>query len=85
MRGPRKFYHRGSKLDNVFFFDQGRENPSTNINGSSSTLQRNAFSETPLMAFRWRIDNGPTLNAVLVGLRFFRGSGPVLLENPIFL
>ena len=22
------------------------------------------------MAFRWRVDNGPTLNAVLVALRF---------------
>ena len=38
-------------------------------------------SETP---FRWRADNGPTLNAGLVVLRFFRGSGPVLLENTIF-
>ena len=33
------------------------------------------------MAFRWRADNGPTLNAGLVVLRFSRGSGPVLLRN----
>ena len=26
-------------------------------------------SETPLMAFRWRADDGPTLNAGLVVLR----------------
>ena len=37
------------------------------------------------MAFRWRADDGPTLNAGLVALGFFRGSGPVLLRNPIFL
>ena len=37
------------------------------------------------MAFRWRADDGPTLNAGLVALRFFRGSAPVLLRNPIFL
>ena len=33
----------------------------------------------------WRADNGPTLNAGLVALWFFRRSGPVLLRNPIFL
>ena len=32
------------------------------------------------MAFRWRADVGPTLNV----LQFFRGSGPILLRNPIF-
>ena len=36
------------------------------------------------MAFRWRADDGPTLNAGLVALLFFSGSGPVLLRNPIF-
>ena len=36
------------------------------------------------MVFRWRADDDPTLNAGLVALRFFRGSGPLLLENPIF-
>ena len=35
--------------------------------------------------FRWRADVGPTLNVGLVALWFFRGSGPVLLRNPIFL
>ena len=34
------------------------------------------------MLFRWWADGGPTLNAGLVW--FFRGSGPVLLRNPIF-
>ena len=36
-------------------------------------------SETPFN------DDGPTLNAGLVALLFFRGSGPVTLRNPIFL
>ena len=38
-----------------------------------------------LMVFRWRADDDPTLNAGLVVLLFFRGSGPVLLRNPLFL
>ena len=37
------------------------------------------------MAFRWRADDGPKLNAGLVALWFFSGSGPVLLRNPTFL
>ena len=37
------------------------------------------------MAFLWRADDGPTLNAGLVALWFLRGPGPVLLRNPIFL
>ena len=36
------------------------------------------------MAFRWRADGVPTLNAGLVTLWFYRGSGPVLIRNPIF-
>ena len=34
------------------------------------------------MTFRWRADDGPTLNAGLVAFRIFRGSGPVLLRKP---
>ena len=37
------------------------------------------------IAFCWHADDGLTLNADLVALWFFRGSGPVLLRNPIFL
>ena len=37
------------------------------------------------MAFRWRADDGSTLNDGSVALRIFRGSGPELLRNPIFL
>ena len=34
------------------------------------------------MAFRWRADDGPTLNAGLVALLFYRGFGQVLLKKP---
>ena len=37
------------------------------------------------MAFRWRANDGLTLNTGLVVLWFFRGSRPVLLRNPILL
>ena len=33
------------------------------------------------MAFRWRADDGPTLNAGLVALLFYRGFGQVLLKT----
>ena len=58
-----------------------RGGPTTTISGPSSARKRNAI----YMAFRWRVDDGPTLNAGLVALGFFRGSGPLLLRNPIFL
>ena len=35
------------------------------------------------MAFPWRADDGPTLNAGLVSLWLFRGSEPVMPRNPI--
>ena len=63
MRGSRKFCIRGSKFEKVFFLvDSGIEDPNTAINGSSSARQRNAIG----MAFCWRADGGPTLNAGLV-------------------
>ena len=71
----------GSKFDNFFLVDVGIKDSNTAINGLSSARQRNAIK----MAFRWRADDGPTLNAGLVALWFFRGSGPVLQGNPIFL
>ena len=59
----------------------GWEDPNTTISGLSMACQRNAI----LLAFRWCADDGQTLNASLVALcDFFRGSGPVLLRNPVF-
>ena len=37
------------------------------------------------MGFCWGANDGSTLNVGLVALWFFKGSGPVLLRNPIFL
>ena len=78
---PEKFCLRESIFDNIcFLVDEGTEDPYTAINGSSSACQQNAIE----MASRWRANNGPTLNAVLVALLFFRRSRPVLQRNPIF-
>ena len=76
MHRSRKFCQRGS---NSFFFfflvDEGREDKPAII-GPTAKGHLNGVS----LADRC----GPTLNTGLVALRFFRGSGPVLLRNPIF-
>ena len=41
--------------------------------------------QIPLEAGHHRTNNGPTLNAGWVAWWFFRGSGQVLLSNPIAL
>ena len=51
----------------TFFLDEGREDPKapyTTIIGPSSACQQNAIE----MAFRWRANDGLTLNAGLVAL-----------------
>ena len=77
--GSRKSCQRGSNSD--VFFDEGKEDPNTTKIGPSLASQRNDI----IMAFCWRAKAGPTLSVGLVALYFFRGSGPVLLGNPIFL
>ena len=65
MRGSKKFHQRGPNSDN--FFLMRRENiqiDNCNLNGPSSARQRNVIQ----LAFRWRADDDPTLNAVLVAL-----------------
>ena len=54
----------GQTLTFFLLIDKGREDPNTTISGTSSALQRNAI----IMAFRWRTDDGPILNAGLVAL-----------------
>ena len=75
LRGSRKF------CPNFTTFFSWWEDPNTTICGPSSGRQRNAIS----MALRWIGNDGQTLNAGLVALWFFRGSGPVLLGNNICL
>ena len=55
--------------------------PNSTKSRTSSACQQNTIS----MVFCWRADDGPTLNAGLVALWFFRGSGPVLLRSPIYI
>ena len=63
----------------VFKVDKGREDPSPTLSGPSSARQRNAiewrFAGMPMNAQHWMLASQ---------LRFFSGSGHVLLENPIF-
>ena len=68
-------------LITFFSVDEGIEDPNSRLNGPSSAHQRNAIE----MVLHWRADDGPSLNAGLVALWFFRGPGQVLLRNPIFL
>ena len=62
MCGSRKFCQKGSNFDS--FFDEGGVDPSTTISGPSTTL----LAKRHLMAFRWRVDDDPTLNAGLIAL-----------------
>ena len=75
MRGSRKFVKGGPRLTTFFFFFffffggggglmGWREDLNATENGPSSARQRNAIE----MAFRWRADKGPPLNAGLVAL-----------------
>ena len=60
MRGSRKFCQRGGGLFSI----EGWLDPNTTISWPSSARQRYAIE----MAFRWRADDGPTLNAGSVAL-----------------
>ena len=81
--GSRKLYQSGYNFENDFFFfffffglrEEGFKNPNTTIRGPSLAIQQNV---------KWRFAGGPMM-AQLGSLRFFRGSGPVLPRNPIFL
>ena len=70
---PGSFVEGGQTLTTFFFLlflvDEGREVPYTTIAGHHLTASETptTASERPLV-FRWRADDGPTLNAGLVGL-----------------
>ena len=61
-----KILSEGVQLLRFFLVDESWEDPNTTLCGPSSARQRNAI----LMAFRWRADGGPTLNAVSIAMRF---------------
>ena len=90
MRGSKKFCQRRSSFDNVYLFifilflclvNEGREDPHTAISGPSSARRRNAV----YMAFRWRADDGPTLNAGLIALWFSGDLDRYCFETLYFL
>ena len=66
-----------------------REDRNTTISGPLSARQRSAiymaFAGVPMMAHIWRFAGVPMMVQLLKAGTLFRGSGPVLLENPIFL
>ena len=74
MHEPKSFFlQKGPTLTTLFFLsfcvffffvDEGREDPNTTINESSSALQRNAIK----MAFRWFADDDLTFNPGYVAL-----------------
>ena len=70
MRGSRKFFFKWVQTD-VFLVDVWREDQNT-----TKTDHHRPTSETPAdkMAFRWRADDGPTLNVGLVAVLIFMGS-----------
>ena len=68
-------YVRGGPILMFFLVDEGREDQNTTLGGPSSARQRNAF--------RWRADNGPTLNAGLVACDFSGDLDQYCLE-PLF-
>ena len=71
-RTQKLFSSEGSNFDNTFLFinlcvfivDEGREDPNTTINESSSALQQNAIK----MAFRWFAYDDLTFNPGYVAL-----------------
>ena len=64
MPGSRKFCQRESKFDGFFLIDGGDRGSKYRFNWAIIGPPANAFE----MAFRWRADDGPTLNAGLVAL-----------------
>ena len=68
MCGSRTFCQRGGPTSTVFISfifslkrGGGGKNQNTTISRQSSALQRNAIQ----MAFRWRVDDGPTLKGLV--------------------
>ena len=75
MRGSRKFCQKGVQFwQRLFFYLFWMRGERIQIALKAGQHQRH---------FRWSAKNGPTLNAGLVALWFFRGSEPVMPRNPI--
>ena len=55
-------FARGGPTLKTFLVEEGTEDPNTTKSGPLSARQQNAI----LMVFRWRANDGPTLNAGLI-------------------
>ena len=55
-------FARGGPTLKTFLVEEGTEDPNTTKSGPLSAHQQNAI----LMVFRWRANDGPTLNAGLI-------------------
>ena len=78
---PESFVREGPTLTTFFFYlDEGRKDPDTTISGPSTAHQRNAIK----MAFRWRADDGPKLNAGLVAA-IFQGIRTCIIRKPFVI
>ena len=77
IRRSRKFCRGwgGVKFDNVFLLDEGIEDPNTTKKMPSSARQR---------AFRWRADDGQTLNTGLVAV-IFQGIRTSIAKKPYII
>ena len=73
-----KVLSEGSNTDVFFFSWWDGEMIEMPLKGGPSSARGR-------MAFRWRADNGPPLNAGLVAFAIFIGSGSILLGSPILL
>ena len=70
------FASGGRTLTFLYIVDEGRDDPHTTKQGNHLPA-----SETPLNGVSLA---GRILNASVAALKFFRGSGPVLLRNAVF-
>ena len=73
---PESFVRGGPTLMTFFFFDEGRKDPNTTLNRASLAHQLGVS-----MACR----SWPNIKSVLGIFVIFQGSGPLLLQKPIFL
>ena len=81
MRGSRKFCQGGSKADNVFFSLMGEELSKYHYKRALFGLPAKRHLNGVSLACRFL----PKIESWLGSFTILRGSGTVLLKNPIFL
>ena len=74
-------FARGGPTLKTFLVEEGTEDPNTTKSGPLSACQQNAI----LMVFRWRANDGPTLNAGLIDVILQRIRTRIAKKPYIFL